>query len=214
MSNKKGTNFKEFAATLRYPPIQYDPVSSSNNPLQAPRTRFLKDFATQVLNDVLQDLREQGLEPFANEYNKNPFKSYSDKIKEDELLRNPTKKSLKALLVDDANLSANDPLAEVLNDLVDSLTENVVLSKDTDNGFFSKTDSGREARERLLEAFGLNGLKLLGYIGLASIARSIPIEQLTQFNVEEYLKNLSPDVLMEKLFESIKDKIQLIYRFI
>lgn len=206
MSNKKGTNFKEFAATLRYPPIQYDPVSSSNNPLQAPRTRFLKDFATQVLNDVLQDLREQGLEPFANEYNRNPFKSYSDKIKEDELLRNPTKKSLKALLVDDANLSANDPLAEVLNDLVDSLTENVVLSKDTDNGFFSKTDSGREARERLLEAFGLNGLKLLGYIGLASIARSIPIEQLTQFNVEEYLKNLSPDVLMEKLFESIKDK--------
>ena len=206
MSNKKGTNFKEFAATLRYPPIQYDPVNNGQDPLQAPRAKFLKDFATQVLNDVLKDLKEQELQPFANEYNKKPFKSYAEKIEEDKLLRNPAKKSLKALLVNDANLTANDPLAEVLNDLVDSLAENVVISKEMDNGIFAKGDEGARAREKLLEAFGLNGLKLLGYIGLASIARSIPIEQVTQFNVEEYLKNLSPEVLMGKILESIKDK--------
>jgi hypothetical protein len=200
-TSRRGTNFKEFAATLRYPPIQVE--NQSSDPLATPRAQFLKDFAINVLNDVLKDLKEQGLEEYANEYNKHPFSNYKEKIRQDESLRNPINKALKASLVNDAMLQSGDPFAETIYDIIDSFTDNVTLDKD---GVFAKGDNGARAREELLSAMGVNSVKLLGFIALSSLARSIPIEQVTQFNVQEYLKFLDPVFLLEKLISGIKDQ--------
>ena len=203
-TSRKGTNFKEFAATLRYPPLQFDNPATTD-PLQTPRAQFLKDFATNVLNDVLNDIKEDGLETFANEYNKQPFKAYAAKVKEDESLKNPLNKAAKAALVDEANLRGGDPFAEVLNDLIDSLSpDQATVFQGT--GVFGKGEASVKAREELLAAMGVNSIKLLGFIGISALARSIPIEAITQFNVEQYLKYLDPVFLINKLIEGIKNK--------
>ena len=201
-TSRKGTNFKEFAATLRYPPLRFED-GTTTDPLQTPRAQFLKDFATNVLNDILRDIKEDGLEYYANQYNEQPFKNYAQKVKEDELLKNPINKAAKAALVDQQQLHAGDPYALVLNDVIDSFTDNVTF--DT-SGVFAKGDTGALARKQLLDAMGVNSLKLLGFISLTSLARSIPIETITQFNVQEYLKYLDPVFLLNKLIAGIKDK--------
>jgi hypothetical protein len=200
-TSRRGTNFKEFAATLRYPPIQIE--NQSSDPLATPRAQFLKDFAVNVLNDVLKDLKEEGLEQYANEYNKHPFKSYLEKVKEDESLKNPVNKAAKAALVNESNLQAGDPFAEAIYDIIDSFTDNVTLDKD---GVFGKTENSARAREELLAAMGVNSVKLLGFIALSSLARSIPIEQITQYNVQQYLQFLDPVFLLEKLISGIKNQ--------
>jgi hypothetical protein len=201
-ASRKGTNFKEFASTLRYPPLQFDNPATSD-PLQTPRAQFLKDFAVGVVNDILKDIKEDGLEVFANEYNKAPFKAYTQKIKEDETLKNPVNKAAKAALVDRQNLRAGDPFAEVLNDIVDSITANVTFDS---TGVFAKGDNGAIAREKLLSAIGVNSIKLLGFVALSSIVRTIPIERVTEFNIQQYTKYLDPVFLLTKLIDGIKNK--------
>jgi hypothetical protein len=78
-TTRKGTNFKEFAATLRYPPLKFED-GATTDPLQTPRAQFLKDFATNVLRDILDDIKENGLDHYANEYNKKPFKNFAQKV--------------------------------------------------------------------------------------------------------------------------------------
>jgi len=205
--SKKGTNFKEFAATLRYPTLQFDNPNTTD-PLQTPRAQFLKNFASNVVNDVLNDIKENGLEFYANEYNKKPFKNYKQKVKEDEELKRPVNKALKAALVNRSNLDAGDPFAQVLNDIIDSMTDNITLDG---NGVFAKNDNGARARELLLKSIGENSLKLLGFLSLSVVSRAIsvspgPIDWLLNVNVQQYLKYLSPTFLIEKLIESIKNK--------
>ena len=205
--SKKGTNFKEFAATLRYPPLQFDNPNTTD-PLQTPKAQFLKNFATDVVNDVLNDIKENGLEFYANEYNKKPFKNYKQKVKEDEELKRPVNKAAKAALINRSNLEAGDPFAQVLNDVIDSMTDNITLDG---NGVFAKNDNGARARELLLKSMGENSLKLLGFLSLSVLSRAIsvspgPIDWLMNVNVQQYLKYLSPTFLIEKLIESIKNK--------
>ena len=201
-NSKKGTNFKEFAATLRYPPLQFDNPSKSD-PLQTPGGQFLTNFASNVVNDIITDIQENGLEFYANKYNKKPFKNYKQKLKEDEELRKPVNKALKAALVNQANLESGDPFAFALNSLIDSMTENITLDS---NGVFAKNDTGARARKLLLSSFGVNSLQLLGFLALSVTARAIPIEFLTELNVKEYLKYLNPVFLIEKMISAVKDK--------
>ena len=204
--SKKGTNFKEFAATLRYPPLQFDNPNTTD-PLQTPRAQLLKNFATDVLSDVLDDMKENGLEFYANEYNKKPFKNYKQKVKEDEELKRPVNKAAKAALINQSNLEAGDPFAQVLNDIIDSMTDNITLDG---NGVFAKNDNGARARELLLKSMSENSLKLLGFLSLSALSRTLaataPLDWLLNVNVKEYLKYLSPTFLIEKLIASIKDK--------
>jgi hypothetical protein len=210
-TSRKGMNFKEFASTLRYPPLEFE--QKGGDPLQTPAADFLKQFAVGTINSIMDDLKENSLEAEQNRYNKKVFKTYKEKIKEDEELKNPVNKLAKAALVDKGKLNGGDPLATAISNIIDSFTDNITLDSikaiGPDASVEEKAirkDNLKLAREELLASIGVNTLTLMTSIGLSALARITPIEQLTQFNTQEYLKFLDPVFLLEKLLASIKNK--------
>ena len=207
-TTRKGTNFKEFASTMRNPPLQFDNPSTPG-PFSTPRGELLKGLGAEFQNEFLKSVGEWDINLATGKIivngkdeSKSVFKNLAQKIKEDGDLKNPLGKMAKAAIVNKANLSGGDLLAETLNIIVDSFAGN----ETSDSIGIFKKDTSALLRQALLKSVGIHTLKFLAMLGVSGLARAIPIELITQFNVEQYIKKLDPFVMLDIMIASLKNK--------
>ena len=207
-NSRKGTNFKEFASTMRYPPLEFDNPNSSG-PFSTPRAQLLGGIASEVRNEFLKSIFESEID-FVNgkvllngqDDSKSVFKNLGLKLKEDQELKNPAGKMAKAALINKANLEGGDIYATTLNYIIDSFTGNETGDS---YGIFKK-DTPKVVRQALLKSVGIETLKFFAMLGVSGLARAVPIEQLTQFNVEQYIKMMDPFRMLDAMIAGLEDK--------
>ena len=207
-NTRKGTNFKEFASTMRNPPLEFDNPNTPG-PFSTPRGELLKSFGSEFQSEFLKSVGEWDIN-LANgkilvngkDESKSVFKNLAQKVKEDGDLKNPLGKMAKAAIVDKSNLEGGDLFATTLNSIIDSFGGNETADS---VGVFKK-DIPAFVRQQLLKSIGVDILKFFAMLGVSGLARAIPIELITQFNVEQYIKKLDPFVMLDIMIASLKDK--------